>query len=262
MSGKNQSAVKRRQAKKVTRQRNLKAQAHKESTSAFAAKRQQESMREQRLRYDIATKGVLATAQALKEEGINGKAAKKLNNIGVLRGVHQMIPVFATLHGAVEVASILVGEGRFVLTPEQIDLINSFDRNIVLITEDINAMYDLIDAGKKPKDYIELYVHYIDLLAEVCQVQMHELMNELFRPHQELIDTYIKEHASTVHTMESFSMELHAKRMDRVAPLYSTAAAELHDMTKPLGGELVDDSDFDAADRFEEAKPITDPLTC
>ena len=267
MSGKNQSAQKRQQAKQHKRKTAIRQKEHRAQEAVNKRKREANALKDTQLSYRIATQGVIATAEQLRKEGYNGKTAKKMTNLGVIKGIHQMIPVFATLHGATEIVSDLVLEKRFELTTDQVDLMTNFDRAIVSIIEDINAIYDFIDAGKKPTDYMELYVHYIDTLADVCQIQQHELLENLLRPNKEAIDQYIKEHAGEgAAALEEYSMQKHNIRMERVAPLYRTKATELEDMTAPLAdpqGDLVDEDDVDADVALEMAKEIAqDPLSC
>lgn len=267
MSSKNQSALKRKQAKATKRKAALGKAAHSAQEALHKRKREAAGLKDKQLSYRIAVDGVVKTAQKLREEGYSGKTAKKITNVGVMKGITQMIPVFATLHGATEVVSKLVLEKRFELSTSQIDISTSFDRIVVSIIEDINAIYDFIEAGKKPTDYMEIYVHYIDSLAEVCQILMPEVLDNLLKPNQAAIDQYIREHAGeSAGALETFSMEMHNVRMERIGPMYRTRETILDDMTLPLAdpqGDLVDEDDVDADVACELAKDVnTDPQTC
>jgi len=195
---------------------------------------------EARLRYDIATKGVIQTALDLKKD-IDG-AKSKLNNIEVLKGINDMIPILGNIHGVVEVTSKLVDMKKTVLTEEEQAQIDIFDKQIVSVAEDVHAMFEFINKEQEVDEYISLFVHYTDTLAEIMQFNIPDLMAIVLRPREELINEYVREHKHEGENNYEFGMRLHGERITRVQVLYRTvpAAAEPMPTNKPLVGELAD----------------------
>lgn len=262
MSGKNQKAVQRKQAKAKARTTARKQSEHRLEQQLHAAKRKQRAQAESQLSLEIATKGIAAVAAQLRHEGGRKKVAKKLTNVGVLKQINDMIPIFAHFHGLIEVLDRLHLERKVTLTTEQLLKFDPYDRDIVLITEDINTIHDFIEAGKNPADYMDIFVHYIDTMAEVTQILIPEIYSELFAEHKVLVDQFVKEHTPEDLTMAQFSLRLHEIRMNRVGDRYRTGQTVHADLTKPLGGELVEEDDVDADVAIELAKDIHDPVTC
>jgi hypothetical protein len=201
---------------------------------------------EAKLRYDIATKGVVQTALDLKKDYEAAKA--ELNNVEVLKGINDMIPILGNIHGVIEVVEKLVEMKKITLTEEQQLSIDVFDRQIVAIAEDVNAIFVFINDEKEVDDYISLFVHYTDTLAEIMQFDIPRVMEVTLRPNELVINEYVREHMHEGESNYDFGMRLHGVRIARVAALYRTvkgaepAAAE---GTKPLVGDLVDEDAYE-----------------
>ena len=195
---------------------------------------------ESRLRYDIATKGVIQTALDLKKD-IDGTKSK-LNNIEVLKGINEMIPILGNIHGVVEVVGKLVDMKKTTLTEEEQTQIDIFDKQIVSVAEDVHAMFEFINKEQEVDEYISLFVHYTDTLAEIMQFNIPDLMAIVLRPREEMINEYVREHKHEGENNYDFGMRLHGERITRVQVLYRTvpAAAEPMPTNNPLVGELAD----------------------
>jgi hypothetical protein len=263
MSTKQQKLQARRATKAKARSVAKKAQIQKDrqvSAKLAAAKK------ESQIGYSIATQGVIQTAEALRKgRGKKGKnQITTMTNVEVLVGINEAIPVLAGVHGAMEVYSNLALEKKVEMLPHHVDMFETFDRNVVSITEDINAIYELIEKGLTPDQYLEVFIHYIDALANVYEFGIPEMLREVLKPAEALINQYVREHKEPEEADVGYGMRSHEARMQRVAPLYRTKsiAADLTDPIPVPGeasvGELVEDDDFSA----ELAKPINDPLTC
>jgi hypothetical protein len=200
---------------------------------------------EARLRYDIATKGVIQTALDLKKDP--KKATAELNNIEVLKGINDMIPILGNIHGVIEVTSKLVDMKKTELTVEEQSLVDIFDKQIVSVAEDVHAMFEFINKEQEVDEYISLFVHYTDTLAEIMQFNIPELMESVLRPRELLINEYVREHMHEGESNYEFGMRLHGERITRVEVLYRTvpAATEPMPTNKPLVGDLVDEDAYE-----------------
>lgn len=268
MSTKQQKLQARRATKAKARSTVKKAQHQKDRQAAAKAA---SLKKESQIGYSIATKGVIETAQALRKTKAGKKGAKEatkeikdMTNVEVLVGINEAIPVLAGVHGAIEVVGELALENKIDLLPHHVDMIEIFDRNVVQITEDINAIYELIEKGLTPDQYLEVFIHYIDTLANVYEFGIPEMLREVLKPQEQLINQYVREHKEPEESDVGYGMRAHEARMKRVAPLYRTPSIAA-DMTDPIHvpgeavvGDLLDEDDFDGA----LAKPVNDPLTC
>lgn len=200
---------------------------------------------EARLRYDIATKGVIQTALDLKKD--LKEATEKLNNIEVLKGINDMIPILGNIHGVIEVTSKLVDMKKAELTEEQQALVVAFDKQIVSVAEDVHAIFEFINNEQEVEDYISLFVHYTDTLAEIMQFDIPALMEGVLRPLETLINEYVREHMHEGENNYAFGMRLHAERMNRVQVLYRTVPATeaAPDARKPIEGTLEPEGSYE-----------------
>lgn len=200
---------------------------------------------EAKLRYDIATKGVLQTALDLKKDF--EKTKEKLNNIEVLKGINQMIPILGNIHGVVEVTSKLVDMKKTTLTAEEQGMIDEYDRKVVGIAEDIHAIFEFINKEQEVEEYIEIFMHYTDLLAEVTEFSIPELMEKVLRPREEIINEYVREHKHDGEDNYTFGMRLHGERITRVQALYRTLpAGEVpSSVKKPIEGTILPEDAFE-----------------
>jgi len=192
-------------------------------TARFAKTPEGKEASEARLRYDIATKGVVQTALDLKKD--IDAAKSELNNIEVLKGINEMIPILGNIHGVLEVVSKLVDMKKTELTEEEMALVVHFDKQIVSIAEDVHAMFEFINKEQEVDDYISIFVHYTDTLAEIMQFDIPALMDGVLRPRELLINEYVAEHKHEGENNYDFGMRLHGERIARVQVLYRTIPA-------------------------------------
>jgi hypothetical protein len=201
---------------------------------------------EARLRYDIATKGVIQTALDLKQN--KQETTESLTNVIVLQGINEMIPILGNIHGVIEVVEKLVGMKKIVLSEPQQAVIDAFDRQIVSVAEDVNAIFVFINKEQQVEEYIDLYVHYTNTLAEIMQFDIPAVMEETLRPNELVINEYVTEHKHEAETNYDFGMRLHGERIARVASLYRTVQPSgdvIPEGAKPLEGELVDEDAYE-----------------
>jgi len=199
---------------------------------------------EAKLRYDIATKGVMQTALDLRKDF--DKAKEALNNIEVLKGINEMIPILGNIHGVIEVVSKLVDMKKTTLTAEEQLLINLFDQKIVSIAEDVHAIFEFINKGQEVDDYISLFVHYTDTLAEVMEFDIPSVMEGVLRPREEIINEYVREHKGQDEDNYTFGMRLHGERMAIVAATYRTVSPSAAPAaSKPLEGTVLPEDAYE-----------------
>jgi len=247
-----QAKAKNREKKNRAKEHNIKQREHDQARQrrANAAKGRDEA-----LLSNVAREGIAETARRLKAEGQVSGASKRMTNLGIVQIINKMIPVFSIMHGSIEIISRLVQEGKIELTPDNIDFIAAMDRNVVRLNENINLIYDMIDLKRQPDDYFDVYIDYVDTMAEFCADQVPALHADFLDPYRAIMDEYTAQHRGELN-IEEFSAKLHEARMLRVAPLYATKAKEIEDMTKPFDGELVDPDDYYADDAVDMAREI------
>jgi hypothetical protein len=205
------------------------------------------------MNYRIATQGVLKTARELADNPENAKVKlQEMTNNEVLKGIREMIPVLGGIHGGIEVACRLVDEKKLELLPHQAEIVENFDRKVVAVSEDIHAMYEFMEAGQTPDDYMSIFIHYIDILAEMVQFSIPEALEQLLSPIEDLVNEYVKEHRQEGETSVEFGMRISDERIDRVAPLYRTTQA-LED--EPVEGEF-ESAEEQFPDAMANAKAI------
>lgn len=158
------------------------------------------------------------TKEALDEEIASDS---QITNKTTMESINDVIPIVIRIHSGIELFTRLGEEKRFEITPEQQTLINTADEQVTHLTEDINAITVLIEAGKEPDDYMEVLMHYTELLARFFEVTMPALMLML-TPQKPLIDAYANEHRNKELPMFEFMRGLHIERMEKVFMTYRT----------------------------------------
>jgi hypothetical protein len=210
---------------------------------------QAKAARNARVGYAVATKGVIDTAKELQKDPEFAKTKiKALTNIEVLTGINEMIPVLGGVHGGIEIVTRLSDMKKYDILPHQAEMIEAFDRKVISISEDIHAMYEFINAEKQVEDYMPIFIHYIDTLADVVQFAIPELMEGLLQPIEALINEYVNEHKAEGEHSSAFGARVSDERIVRIAPEYRTmrpledflpdADAEGEAEPTPLVGEL------------------------
>lgn len=240
------AAVSKQKRKQANVDRNL-TQFHlgRREMARIAVSPEASEASEARLRYDIATKGVVQTAMDLKKDPKT--VVDKLNNIEVLKGINDMIPILGNIHGVLEVVSKLVDMKKTTLTEEEETLVVNFDRQIVSVAEDVHAMFEFINKEQEVEEYMSLFIHYTDTLAEIMQFDIPGLMDGVLRPREEMINEYVAEHKHEAETNYDFGMRLHGERIARVQSLYRTlpVADATPAANKPLVGELLPEDAYE-----------------
>lgn len=211
------------------------------------------------LQYQIATKGIIATARRYRKakrakDAHNGKAP---TNLEILQSQSQAIEMMCPVHAGIEVATILVAEGKLQLEQADYDAIAKFDEAIVKIAEDIQALQILIEAEQTFEDFWELHVEYIDKLADMFQFRIPEMM-EVMRPRSPVINQYVQEHTLPEENEMRFSMRIHHERLQRVAPKYRTIAQP--EVPEDLAEEAAEGEFIEAGEvSMAELHPATEP---
>lgn len=168
----------------------------------------------------------------LKKKARQGKITQKefeqqlageeeITNTVVMQNINDVIPALIRIHAGVEVFSRLVDEKRFEKTDEEVTRINTFDEQVTHITEDIGAIVTFVEAGKNPEDYMEIFMHYTELLARTFEVTVPALMLMLDAKKPE-IDAYAEEHRTKELPVFDYMRGLHEERMRVVTPIYRT----------------------------------------
>lgn len=176
----------------------------------------------------------------------------KLTNVVVMQNINDVIPAMIRVHSGIEVFCRLADEKRFVISEEEQALINRCDEQITKVTEDINAIVAFVDAKKEPEDYMEIFMHYTELLARLFDNTIPDIMMML-TPRKPEIDGYADEHHNKETTpLFEYMRVLHCERMEKVFMLYHTpvsaegdAADVLHSYTPetPMPSDPVIDED-------------------
>ena len=242
---------KRKAAKATARIKRVKAAAMKERVDiAKAASAKQDKA----LRYSLATEGLIKTAQALAKDKKQGasKTVKTMTNIEALKIINESIPVLSGIHAAIEVADRLHKEGKIDQEIHQVEMVEEMDKLITLISEDVHALFELINAGRQPEDYADVFIHYVDLTASVFEFNIPQIMSLYLKPLEAQIDEYVVEHKLPEEDNLRYTLRAHEERLQRVAPLYRTKL-------EPVSESVVDPEAQAAAD---EAKLTNDPLSC
>lgn len=177
------------------------------------------------LQYQIATKGIISTARRYRnaKRPQDAHKGKVPSNVEILQSQSQAIEMMCPVHAGIEVATILVGEGKLELSQADYDCIGRFDEAIVKIAEDIHALQILIENGQTFDDFWELHVDYTNKLAEMFQFRIPEMM-DVMRPRSPLINQYVQEHTLPEENEMQFSMRIHHERLQRIESKYRTIA--------------------------------------
>ena len=157
--------------------------------------------------------------QAEFEKEIAGE--EQINNTMVMQNINDVIPAIIRVHSGVEVFTRLADEKRIVVTQEEHTLVQTFDKQITKVTEDINAIVAFVTDKKEPEDYMEVFMHYTELLAELFESTVPGIMGML-TPRQEIIDQYVTEHRNKEMPLFEYMRGLHCERMEKVFMLYHT----------------------------------------
>ena len=158
---------------------------------------------------------------------------EKITNTVVMQNINDVIPAMIRIHSGVEVFIRLADEKRIVVTQEEHVLIQTIDQQITHVTEDINAIVAFVSDKKEPEDYMEIFIHYTELLATLFESTVPGVM-AMITPHEGLIDQYANEHRNKEMPLFDFMRGLHCERMEKVFKLYHTPVSPAGDAAETL----------------------------
>jgi len=262
MGTKNQSMA----AKRIQRKAAKKSGGKKLTPQQAAAKF------DKKLESELFNNGALATLhkyqKQVKNTGLSGDAPTNKQVIETLvKGLNLVIPV----HAVIEVASRLNKEGVIDFSEADVLNITAFDKAVVRIAEDVNAIQILIEEGQGFEQFADVYISFMETMIEVTRDSATAVFNNTIKPHQEVIEEYYKEHGEPGLDQMQLSMVFHDQRMQTVAPMYATLPVDLtegldldQDPDTCLGGldaqvgELLpaDEDDIDEMLNADKAKDI------
>lgn len=151
-----------------------------------------------------------------------------------LRAIHETLDQVIKMHGGIAVYLILAeDESRFAITPENSARIETYERSVVRLVENVDAIVLLDQAKKLPEDYIELVIDMADVMRDLMVINHKPTYDMLKRQEQE-INRYITEHLPTGVDVFEYTRQLHETRIKKVGPQYVTttgvSAKEIADM--------------------------------
>lgn len=223
MGNKSQTLSAKKQAKAKARQKKIK---HQSAISRSTQQQHVASVLREQSKIKVSDRGVIGTAEYLKavRKKVDSGDQEEITNKVVVEGIQEVIPKLLSIHAAVEVICELQKENKLTLSENDIKLIDQFDERIVKIGEDILTIQTFIEAGKKPEDYMAIFISYLDKLAMLFEKELEELFTTVMKPHETMVNEYVKEHTFEGESSFDFSMRYHTNRIDVVAEKYRTIA--------------------------------------
>lgn len=217
-------AKRRNSAKERTKKANLQQQTIKH--------KQAKEYKQKTLMQEIAAKGPVETARKIYRKGKGKGTTTKLTNKVVIENIAATIVACTKQHSGVEVFTRLGEEKLFVIQPVEQELIDMLDKQIVQLCENINAITIFVEAGKEPDEYMELFVDYTQLLAQMTE-ETFPLIIDMLQPKGELLDNYYNEHVNG-RAIFDYMTSLHFDRMKKVADKYATRIGKVELDHSPL----------------------------
>lgn len=219
MGTKNQAMAAKRIQRKAAKKSGGKKVNHQQAAAKF----------DKKLESELFNNGALATLhkyrkQVKNTDGGGGEAPTNKQVIETLvKGLNLVIPV----HAVIEVASRLNKEGTILFSEDDILNITAFDKAVVRIAEDVNAIQTLIEEGLGFVEFADVYINFMETMIEVTRDSANAVFNNTIKPHQEAIEEYYKEHGEPGLDQMQMSMVFHDQRMAVVAPMYATVSVDL-----------------------------------
>lgn len=143
---------------------------------------------------------------------------------GFLRAIHETLDQVIKMHGGIAVYMILAeNESRFTITPENAARIETYERSVVRLVENVDAVVLLDQAKKLPEDYIELVIDMADVMRDLMVIH-HKPTYEMLKRQEQEINRYITEHLPTGVDVFEYTRQLHEERIKKVGPQYVTTA--------------------------------------
>lgn len=145
-----------------------------------------------------------------------------INRTDFLRGINETLSQTIKMHGGIAVYMILAeDEKRFELTPEDIQRVEAYERSVVRLVENVDAIVLLDQAGKLPEDYVELVIDMADVMRDLMVIQ-HKTTYEMLQRKEKEINRYVTEHLPTNVDVLEYVRQLHEERIKKVGPGYVT----------------------------------------
>ena len=221
------NAQKRKQAKVKARQVAVQKKKHQERVAIAQAL----SHHKNDIVGQVAREGTLSLAERLHHTKHKvDTAPQELTVKEVLTAINEAVPLIAMIHGGVEVFNILAKEGKVEITEENKAIIDEYDEQMVKTSENVNAMISMIEAGKQPSDFMGIFIHYLDLIAQMLQESIPKIRQTIFTQNEQLIEEYSKEHLAAEENYLQQGLRFHELRMKEVAPLYRTKLPVIDDL--------------------------------
>jgi len=260
MGTKNQAMA----AKRIQRKAGKKSAGKKKTPQQLAAKF------DKKLETELFNNGALATLHKYHKQVKNtGSTAEAPTNKQVIETLVKGLDLVIPVHAVIEVADRLNKEGTIVFTESDTLAITAFDKAVVKIAEDVNAIQILIEEGLGFEQFADVYISFMETMIEVTRDSASTVFNGTIKPHQDLIENYYKEHGEPGLNQMQLSMVFHDQRMQTVAPLYATLSPDLTegldlesepDLVEPatVDGELITagEDDLDELLNADKAKDV------
>lgn len=168
-----------------------------------------------------------------------------LSRTDFLRAIHETLDQVIKMHGGIAVYMILSeDESRFQVTPENAARIEEYERSVVRLVENVDAVVMLDQAKKLPEDYVELVIDMADVMRDLMVI-LHKPTYEMLKRKELEINRYITEHLPTGVDVFEYTRQLHEERIKQVGPLYVTttgvSAKEVAEMVL-MTQELMDEN--------------------
>lgn len=174
------------------------------------------------LKYEISKRGLVATAKKYRRALDKGDTSNGPSHNDISQGFITFIDIMTPIHSALEIADILVKEGKITFSDEERAQINAFDEQIVKANEDINAIGEFMKEGLEFHDFADLFVHYAELSANMATDTAPLLFRQILKPYGVMISEYAREHKITGEVDMAYAMRMHEQRMKTIYPLYRT----------------------------------------
>lgn len=198
--------------------------------------------------YDLIN-NIKSGATKIKHSQSNGQIPEVgITRVDFLRSIQETLGQVIKMHGGIAVYMILAeDEGRFQITPENAARIETYERSVVRLVENVDAVVLLDQAGKQPEDYVEIVIDVADVMRDLMVIH-HKSTFEMLKTKEQEINRYVTEHLPTNVDVFEYTRQLHEERIKKVGPLYMTTTgvsakevAEMVLMTQTLLNENGED---------------------
>ena len=219
--------------------------------------------------YDLIN-NVKTGATKIKAKQAKGEIPDvNIDRLSFMRGIQETLAQVIKMHGGIAVYMILAeDEGRFQITPENALRIETYERSVVRMVENVDAIILLDQAKKLPPDYIELVIDMADVMRDLMVIHHTPTFDMLKRKEKE-INRYVTEHLPTGMDVLEYTRQLHEARIKKVGPNYVTtdgvSAKEIAEMVL-MTQALLDENEegvivsADTSNLVPDDHPDVDPV--